>query len=512
MPARRGAAPRIPGNRKAVWMKILFLYPNEMMLNPPPVSIGLFTAMLKPAGFELALFDTTYYPTFSQTSDKAKEANLQVRPFDFSERKVALKQTDLFEDLRRTVETFQPNLIAISILEPTFDQAVRLLDAIEDFGLPVVAGGVFPTFAPERVLSHPAVDMVCLGEGEGALLELCEKMRNGKDISEIDNLWMRGMDGPIRNPLRPVVNLDDLPTPDYSLFEPERLFRPMAGKVYRTIPVETNRGCPYQCAYCNSPSQTKLYRDQRAGKFFRKKSLPRIQAELRELIARHEAEYVYFPSDTFLAMTDEEFEQFIDIYDAFRLPFWMQTRPETVSPPRMKALKAIGCHRMSMGIEHGNAEFRKKVLRKHTTNEQIIEACEAIAEAGIPLTINNIIGFPGETRELIFDTIRLNRRLTFDTTNAYVFAPFHGTVLYDVCVQQRLISPARTVHNLTLDVGLDMPQLSREEIEGLRKTFALYARLGEETWPKIRIAESNDAEGRKAFEELREIYIADYFA
>ena len=492
-------------------MRILLVYPNEMMLNPPPVSIGIFTAILKRAGFELELFDTTYYPTFSQTSDKAKETNLQVRHFDFAERNVSLKQTDLFEDLRNTVETFAPDLIAISILEPTFDQAVSLLDAIADYDIPVIAGGVFPTFAPEQVLSHPAVDIVCIGEGEGALLELCERMRRGQDISGIENLRIKTEDQTAATPIRPVVELDELPIPDYSLFEPERLFRPMAGKVYRTVPVETNRGCPFQCTYCNSPSQTKLYRDHNAGNFFRKKSLPVIRDELRELSRLYEPEYVYFPSDTFLSMTEAEFDEFIEIYSEFRLPFWMQTRPETITLERVVALKEVGCHRMSMGIEHGNAEFRKQVLHKNTTNEIIIEACDAIAQAGIPLSVNNIIGFPGETRELVFDTIRLNRQLTFDTTNAYVFAPFHGTVLYDLCVRQGLIAPSRTVHNLTMDSGLDMPQLPRREIDGLRKTFALYARLGEEYWPKIQIAEGDDEEAQKAFEELREIYIAAYF-
>jgi len=492
-------------------MKILFIYPNEMMLNPPPVSIGIFTAILKDAGFELDLFDTTYYPTFSKTSDKAKEANLQVRPFDFGERNVSLKETDMFKDLRNKIKTFCPDLITISILEPTFAQAVSLLDAIQHYKIPVVAGGVFPTFAPTQVLSHPAVEIVCVGEGEGALLELCEKLRNGEDISTVRNLWIKKSSQVIKNPIRPVVNLDKLPLPDYSLFEPERFFRPMAGKVYRAIPVETNRGCPYQCAYCNSPSQTKLYREYGAGSFFRKKSMGRIKEELRYLIPLYDAEYVYFPSDTFLYMTSREFEQFIEIYSEFQLPFWVQTRPETITREKALMLRDVGCHRMSIGVEHGNFEFRKNVLKKNFSNEVVINACDAIAQAEIPLAINNIIGFPGETRELVFDTISLNQKLKFDTTNAYAFAPFHGTRLHEVCLKEGLISDSRTVGSLTIDAGLDMPQLSRDEIEGLRKTFALYARLPKEYWPKIRIAEGNDEKAQKAFEELREVYIDKYF-
>ena len=492
-------------------MRVLVIYPNEMMLNPPPVSIGIFNAILKDAGFDLDLFDTTYYKTFSKTSDKAKETNLQVRPFDFSERGASIKETDIFDDLRSKVQSFRPSLIAISILEPTFTQALSLLNTIKDYKIPVVAGGVFPTFAPERVLCHPAVGIVCIGEGEGAILELCEKMRYGKDISGIANLWIKKGSRIIKNQVRPVVNLDELPLPNYDLFEPERFFRPMAGKVYRAVPLETNRGCPYQCTFCNSPSQAKLYRDHGAGVFFRKKGMKRIQEELRHLIPLYDAEYVYFPSDTFLSMTRSEFDQFVEIYSEFQLPFWIQTRPETITKEKAMALKKIGCHRMSLGVEHGNFDFRKSVLKKNMPNETIIKASDSIAKAGIPLTINNIIGFPDETRKLVFDTINLNRQLKFDTSNAYAFSPFHGTPLQEVCLRKGLISEKRTVKNLTIDAALDMSQLSRKEIEGLRKTFALYARLPKEYWPQIKVAEGNDEQARRAFEELRKIYLERYF-
>ena len=176
------------------------------------------------------------------------------------------------------------------------------------------------------------------------------------------------------------------------------------------------------------------------------------------------------------------------------------------------ALKEIGCHRMSIGVEHGNYEFRKKVLKKDISNDVIIRASKIIADADIPLSINNIIGFPGETRRLIFDTIHLNQQLEFDTTNAYAFAPFHGTHLHEVCVNQGLLSRNRVIRNLTIGAGLDMPQLSKKEIEGLRKTFALYARLPEDYWPKIRIAEGDDEAAQQAFEELRNIYGEKYFS
>lgn len=254
-----------------------------------------------------------------------------------------------------------------------------------------------------------------------------------------------------------------------------------------------------------------MYRENKAGTFFRKKSIENIEKELRFLVDKWNAEYVYFLSDTFLAMSDEEFEQFIKVYGKIRLPFWMQTRPETLTQERAYKLREVGCHRVSIGLEHGNEEFRKKMLMKSFKNKQMIKASEYLKNANIPLSVNNIIGFPEETRSLIFDTIELNRRMYFDTANAYAFTPFHGTWLHDYCLKKGYIKPDDLAGCLTKDTILHMPQLRREEILGLMRTFNLYAKMPKEYWDKVKIAERFDEDGNKAFKELSEIYKETYF-
>ena len=493
--------------------KILFVYPNTPLLNPPPVSIGIFSALLKPMGVEVQVFDTTFYVE-KQSSDKAKEENLQVRPFSYDMSKLPISEKSPGEDLRAMIKDYSPDLVATSSLESTWFDTATLLDAAADIleDIPVLAGGIFPTFAPEIVIGHPQVDMVCIGEGEGPIVDLVERIRAGEGYSEIKNLWVKKLNGKIvKNPLRSVVPIENLPIPDYSAFHKARMLRPMAGQIYRTVPVETNRGCPYGCSFCNSPTTSKFYKDAGAGIFFRKKPLTQIQEELRHLITIWEAEYVYFLSDTFLALTNQEFDRFIDIYSEFNLPFWIQSRPETVTEYRAKKLKEVGCHRMSIGLEHGNERFRKTMLKKPYRNSQMIKAAHALAEAGIPLSVNNIIGFPEETRELIFDTIELNRQIPFDTVNAYAFTPFHGTPLHSYCVQKGWRKPEEVVGCLTMDSPLDMPQLTKKEIEGLRRTFALYAKMPKEYWPDIARAEVDDEEGNETFKKLREHYIENYF-
>ncbi len=492
--------------------KVLILYPNGKLMNPPPVSIGIFTALLKQNGFGVSLFDTTlYHEHDTMGSDEAKEENLQARPANYGERGIKLKESKMEDDLVKKIEEYQPDLIAVSILECTYQTALSMLKAIEDFNLPIIAGGVFATFAPEILLSNKNVDMVCLGEGEEALVEVCNRMASGEDYYDVKNLWIKRDGHIIRNRLRKPVNLNKLPIPDYHLFDPERFFRPMGGKIYRAVPIETDRGCPYSCTFCNSPSMAKLYRENSSTAFYRKRNISTIQKMLKYLIKKWDAEYVYFASDSFLTISDAEFDKFIEIYSEFRLPFWIQTRAKTITEYRAKKLKEVGCHRMSIGLEHGNHEFREKVLKKRFSNDEIIKTSKIIADVGIPLTINNIIGFPDETRELVFDTIELNRKLTFDTTNAVPFAPFHGTLLHRVCVERGYISEDLNPGSLSIDAPLDLPQLPREEIRGLRRTFALYARMPKKYWHKIKKAERFDEKGNKEFAELREIYQQKYF-
>ncbi len=393
---------------------ILLIYPNLRGMNMLPPAIALFSRILKNNGFRVALFDTTYYDTGSDfDSDKEKEKNLAVRPYDLSQ-KVTLKRTSPFDDLDKMVNSFQPDLIAMSATEDMFPLGLKLLKQIDKYNILTISGGVFPTFAPEKVIRNKEIDIVCVGEGEDALLDLCLCLRDSREYSNISNLWIKTDTGEIiKNPIRHAVDFDKNPLPDFTLFEEARLYRPMAGKVYRMLPVETHRGCPYQCAYCNSPAQQRLYREAHAGYFFRKKSLETVKKELEFYKNDWKAEYFYFSADTFFAYTEMEFDAFVEMYNDIRVPFWCQTRPETITEERIRKLREVGLHRISLGIEHGNEDFRKKIINRHVKNETIIRACNIIHEYSMPagISVNNIVGFPTETYELAMDTIELNKKI-----------------------------------------------------------------------------------------------------
>ena len=163
------------------------------------------------------------------------------------------------------------------------------------------------------------------------------------------------------------------------------------------------------------------------------------------------------------------------MYQDIRLPFWCQTRPETITEYRVQRLKEMGCARISFGVEHGNEDYRAKFLNRKMKNQVITDGLNIVAKGGIPFSVNNIIGFPNETRELAFDTIRLNKTFQADDRNAYPFTPFTGTPLRKISEELGLVSPSDVVQSMVAHGSIiDMPQFPRTEVNGLVKTFNMY--------------------------------------
>lgn len=491
--------------------KVLFLYPNLRKESTVPPSITLLSRILKNHGFKTDVFDSTGYEVQGRWQKDKKEeiltarvsAHVNVDKGDFD---------DMVIDLNKKVNNFNPDLIAISSTESTFLLGVDMIKIIKDRKEPVILGGVFATFAPERALGFEEIDMVCIGEGEETLLELCEKMRDGENHIDIKGLWLKDKDGNIiKNSIRWPVDIDKNPTDfDVGLFEDWRFYRPMAGKLYKMFSVETSRGCPFFCTFCNTPAQKRMY--AKIGKnFFRQKSLEKIREEIENYINNFKADFFFFWADTFISMPDNDLDRFCEMYSDFKIPFFIQTRPETLTEERLKKLKNIGLHRLAVGIEQGNEEFRKRMLKRMYSNKEAIEKLKIPAELGIPFSTFNLVGLPDETPKLVMDTIELNRQIKSDTTNCSTFTPFYGSELRDYAVKKGYMEADTICHNPYDDSELDMPQFSKEKIRAMKRVFAMYIKFPKERWPEIKIAEKFTPEGDVKWKELRKEFMETYF-
>jgi len=215
-------------------------------------------------------------------------------------------------------------------------------------------------------------------------------------------------------------------------------------------------------------------------------------------------------ADNFLMMPMHEFEELAEGYMKYKIPFWCNTRAETITKEKMDLLHKMNCGRLNIGIEHGNEEFRRNVIKRSVTNKKMTESFKIAHASGVPIVANNIIGFPDETRELIFDTIKFTKSLRKYVVDAgaFIFAPYWGTPLRDICVKKGYISPDLIVSgDITSGGFLEQPQISNKELSGLARTFPFYVTLPEEDYPFIKKAENFDEEGERAYKMLKETYL-----
>lgn len=489
-------------------LKVLFVYPNSRRESIVPPAITLLSRIVKNHGFQTDVFDSTGYEiTEHGYSDKIRERNLTVRPSPHLG--VSLGDTaKMHADLRRKISKFSPDLIAVSSTEVTFGLARTILFGIRDLGIPTILGGVFATFAPEHALEFDEIDMVCVGEGEWMFAELCRRMSRGEDISTVPGLWLKSKNGAvIKNCSAPLADLDKNPTDfDLELFPEWRFYQPMAGKLRLTVPVETIRGCPYKCGFCNTPSQHDLY----GHDFFRKKSVAKVREELLYYMKFH-PQFVYFWADTFLAQSPRELDEFCEMYREFKLPFWIQTRPETITREALRKLRDVGLFRLSVGIEQGDEEYREKVLIRPYSNKLALERLQIATDLGVTFSTFNMIGLPDETPELHWQTVLLNRKIQSDTTNCSTFTPFVGTPLRDLAIRRGYLDPRVICSGTYEESLLDMPKFPKDRIKALQRVFPMYVKFPEDRWPEIREAEVLTPAGDAKWQVLREEFIATFF-
>jgi len=342
------------------------------------------------------------------------------------------------EQLLQMVSAARPNVVAFSSTthqHPFVEKwAGWLKEAMPE--LTLVSGGTHPTLAPEEVVSSPHLDAVCVGEGEHAFRELVQRIADGRPWDDVQNIWLRRGSEIIRNPLRPLItNLDELPFPDRDLFDFGALLTANGG----WVDMMSGRGCPYHCSYCCNPGLQSRYKG--LGKYVRFRSVPHVLAEIRGLQARYDLKTINFQDDTFTL--DENWTlEFCESYSkAFTLPFWINTRVERLSEGVVAALARAGCKGVRIGIESGNEELRRDILKRRMSNDDIIEAFRRLRRHGLLAYTCNMLGVPGETKEMIQETIELNRRLEPDDLQFSVFYPYPMTELHDTAVAKGYYAP-----------------------------------------------------------------------
>jgi radical SAM superfamily enzyme YgiQ (UPF0313 family) len=347
-------------------------------------------------------------------------------------------------DVLRRVLAEAPDVIGLSLTTRQWLRSRDLVAAIRAaLDVPVVAGGLHPTFSPEAVLATPGFDYVCLGEGEEAMLELVEALAAGRPADGIANLWPRGGERPALRP--PFAPIDALPFAARDLLD-----EPLG-----TVHMATQRGCPFPCTYCAARIYKELY--EGVGTYGRRRSHDSVLAELAELRAAGRLGYVIFLDDTF-TIKHRWVKEFCARYgEEIGAPFSLHARVETVNEALLGELAAAGCTQITYGVESGSERVRREIMHRPVTNDRFRDVFRWTREAGILLTANFMLGLPGETRDDLQMTLDLAEELEVLDFGYFVFYPYPGTHLYRVCVDRGYLP----------DDHLDRPANHRESILAL---------------------------------------------
>ncbi|MBI1848819.1 MAG: B12-binding domain-containing radical SAM protein [Planctomycetes bacterium] len=311
---------------------------------------------------------------------------------------------------------------------------------------PILVGGYHPTFWPDQVIDCPSVDMLCRGEGEGAILDLARALDAGEDPTRIPNLWVKKDGDVVKNECRPLIaELDTLPHWEREFFQfDELLERTASVTIFHEkyiMPVAAGRGCPYNCTYCSNHGLMTLYRGK--GKLTRVRSVDYFLSEIRDLLERYPQIRMFEFWDEIFGVDKHWLREFSVKYGSeFHIPFTAFLRVELATEEVVDQLAYANCKIALFGVEQGNEDYRKRYLNRRMSNKVIVDAFRRCRERNIETVSLSMLGLPYETAELVRETIQLNREIDPDIVWISIFQAYPGTDLFDLCVKEGYVAPA----------------------------------------------------------------------
>ena len=336
----------------------------------------------------------------------------------------------------------------------------------------IALGGPHTTIEPEKILENPEFDVLVIGEGEEAIVELASAIEaedgfGGHMVEKINGIACRHEGAFRRAPIRPWnEDLDSLSFPAFHLFPME---------IYHHYPVITSRGCPYDCVFCPS----KLI----WGRTWRARSPGNIVREIEHALERYDwkDKFFAFLDDTF-TLDKARAEAICDgILEADLGIRWINLgiRADRVTSTLAAKMKRAGCEFVGLGIESANPEVLKNI-KKGETLEEITEGIRILQKVGLPVFGYFMIGNPGDTPETIRETMAYVKRMGIVGTAFSSAIPYPGTRLWKFVEEEGrfLMRDYYRFHNFKNKPVFETPAFSaRQRRAAYRKTRLLTARL-----------------------------------
>lgn len=395
-------------------MKILFVV-NECQ----SYAVGLFSSLLKQRGHEVSLvFDPRIFETNDITNEKL------TRLFDIRHENI------------KKIARIKPDLIGFSVYTKDYRWSLMMARLIKkELNVPIIFGGIHCTLVPEEVVGSEGIDIVCVGEGEFALLELVDSIQKGRVDYTIKNLWFRTKEGEvIKNEQRPLINdLDSLPFPDSDIFFEQK---PIFAKGYM---MNTGRGCPYQCTFCVSGSLNRDYLQKGLGRYVRQRSVNNTIAELVWAKNKYKYQFVTFTDDVFtmnvnwLRSFSEEYKRKIHI------PFFCTANPGAISDEELMLLQGSNCQMIGFGLQSASEDTRINILHRKGQNKRIKEVAGLCHKLKLRFWFDHIFNIPGETVKEQVEALEFYNESRPDVINTFWMTYFPKTKITDLALEKGIL-------------------------------------------------------------------------
>ena len=380
----------------------------------PPLGIQTLAPVLRQRGHQVRMFDT---------------AHPQMKA----------------EHIARAVAQQPPDVIALSFLSTTTYPAVKSIARrlkAEAWKIPIIVGGAFATLNANRILGDCAdIDCVGVGEGEELLPDYLDHLDDPGSVAGL--VWRRG-GNIVENAPRPLLrDLDRFPYPDRTslpidYIESLPLDVPAVLSLDKFCTVQTSRGCPYSCIYCDIPSLGE-------GRW-RSRSPEHVLGELQEL---NDLGYrsIYLTDDHFL-INRKRIDSICRGIIERKLKFhWgCEGRVDSVGIDQLPVMHQAGCTFLAFGVEAGTQKVLDR-LNKKQTPAQVEHAVREAKHQGISrLHGFFIVGSPDETEADILESFRFAARLELDTFGFNRLCVYRGTPLWQEYVARRILDDERDWH------------------------------------------------------------------
>ncbi|MGI5285224.1 B12-binding domain-containing radical SAM protein [Nonomuraea polychroma] len=358
-----------------------------------------------------------------------------------------------------------PRWAGFNLLAPTYELTATIAAAL-DPGIRIMAGGHHAKAMPERILADPRMaccDALILGEAETRVAELLADHRNRADLPAV--MWVDPVLGQPVTGGRPgtahhlAPDINELPFVDRAYLAQDPY---VAGDGLIEANMVGARGCPYDCSFCGAavsanPDVTIRVRDPL-----------NIIAEMQHLRDRHAVRAFRFVDDLFLGagrIIDQMMHAF-EQADIGGWAVWDATGRINVLDRRSEAqldqLAACGLREVALGIESGS-ERVLSYIDKRITPGMVLSVVERLLARRINVKGYFILGFPGESRAELLQTVDLVRRL-WDVTDRHAgtfrasvfqFRPYPGTPEWARLMATGRYTADQLLNYAPVDLGAD---------------------------------------------------------